>query len=294
MKRIVILGVENSHAETYVRLIRQARPFSELEIAGVYSEDKGAAARISEQYQVRMMSEFDEAVGAVDGVIVCARRGDLHAPYAKPYIQSGTVMMIDKPITQSERDATELLRMLCEKKVKVMGGSVLRRDPTVQMLKKKRMEDGGRASGLVCAPIIKESPYGGFFFYAQHLVDVACEIFGGNPRSVTAEECGEQIRVDLRYGDATCLGIYTERAVEKRFYAEIATEDGILGDTIAQEGLEGLLCEELLEFCELLRGGTPRRSPEDVIAPVFVLNAILRALKERREQRICYGGRYEQ
>ena len=95
MKKIVILGCENSHADTFLGFIKNDEKYKDVEVIGVYSTDAGAAEKLSETYGVKVMDSYDEAVGKVDGVIVTARRGNQHYEFAKPYIASGVPMFID-------------------------------------------------------------------------------------------------------------------------------------------------------------------------------------------------------
>ena len=99
MKRIVILGCENSHAAEFLKHITASPTFSDVEVVGVYSEEAAAAQKLSDKYGVPILSSPEQAVGRVDGVVITARHGDRHFPYAGPYIESGIPMFIDKPIT---------------------------------------------------------------------------------------------------------------------------------------------------------------------------------------------------
>jgi len=90
MYRIAILGTENSHALTFAKLINLPgadgkKPFPDMDVIGVYGDDESAKA-VTREAGVRYIAESpDEFVGRVDAVMVTARKGSLHFPYAKPY-----------------------------------------------------------------------------------------------------------------------------------------------------------------------------------------------------------------
>ena len=46
MKKVVILGCENSHADTFLNLIRTGN-YPEIEVVGVYSDDRAAAEKLN-------------------------------------------------------------------------------------------------------------------------------------------------------------------------------------------------------------------------------------------------------
>ena len=78
MKKIVILGCENSHADMFLGFWKQNPKYSDVDVIGVYSDERETAEKLSVQFGVPVMESYDEAVGKVDGVIVTARHGDNH------------------------------------------------------------------------------------------------------------------------------------------------------------------------------------------------------------------------
>ena len=128
MKRIAILGCENSHADAFLGFIRDCEEFSDVEVIGVYSDDSAAAEKLSAAFGVPTLSDYADAVGRIDGLVITARHGDNHYKYAKPYLDSGIPMFIDKPITVSESEAVEFMRQLRDRGIRISGGSSLKQD----------------------------------------------------------------------------------------------------------------------------------------------------------------------
>ncbi len=283
MKKIVILGCENSHADTFLRLIAENPKYKDVEVVGVYSDEADSAKKLSETYSVKIMSTFDEAVGQVDGVIVTARHGDNHYKYAKPYIPSGVPMFIDKPITVKEEEAILLAKECKAAGVRVTGGSSVVYERAVQALKAEREEDAGGKTlgGLVRCPISLRNAYGDFFFYSEHLVGVMSEIFGYYPKSVQAFQKGGNITVVVRYEQYDIVALYTDGCYS--YYAERSSEKGVHGENFP---LEICFQAEFDEYYALLCGGGQKKPYEDFIAPVFVMNAIKRSLDSGKEEAV--------
>ena len=283
MKKIVILGCENSHANSFLNFIRDNPKYSDVEVLGVYSDDAPAAQKLADEYGVKIMSAYDEAVGQVDGVIVTARHGDNHYKYAKPYIASGVPMFIDKPVTISEEEAIQMMQEFRTAGIRVTGGSSVIHESFVQTLKKEREEnvDGKTLGGLVRCPISMKNAYGDFFFYSEHLVGVMSEIFGFYPKSVQAFQNGGNITVVFRYADYDIVGLYTEGYYS--YYAERSSENSVHGEVFP---LSICFATEFDEYYSLLCGGEQKKSYEDFIAPVFVLNAIQRSLDSGKEETV--------
>ena len=272
MKRVVILGCENSHANTFLNYIRDIERYKDVDVVGVYSDDKEAAEKLRETYGVPLMSSYDEAVGKVDGVIVTARHGDNHYKYARPYIASGVPMFIDKPITVSETDALALARECREHGVRITGGSSCMLHKLVAELKADHEQDvdGKTLGGIVRAPISMHNDYGDFFFYSQHLTEVVMEIYGRYPKSVYAKQEGNTVSVIFNYDGYQVLGLFTDGSY--KYYAGRMTKNGTRFEDFSD--LSACFLAEFEHIYELLEGGEQQMSYEDFIAPVFVLNAI--------------------
>lgn len=286
MKKIVILGCENSHADMFLGLMKGNEKYADLQVAGVYSDDKTAAEKLAEKYGVKVMSAYDEAVGRVDGVIVTARHGNNHYKYAAPYIKTGVPMFIDKPITVNEEEALKLARECKAAGVRLTGGSTCVHDERVQTLKNEHDDnkDGKTISGFIRCPINLKNNYGDFFFYSEHLVGIMSTIFGYYPESVKAYKNAEKITVVFRYKDYDVTGLYVDK--NNLYYAMRVAENGVHGEELPINELNPCFKMEFNSFYGLLCGEKQRLSYEDFIAPVFVLNAIQRSLESGNEEKI--------
>ena len=283
MKKIAILGCENSHADAFLNFIYNTDSYRDVEVVGVYSNEPEAVKKLNEKYGVNILENYDDAVGKIDGLIVTARHGDLHYEYAKPYIESGIPMFIDKPVTIKEDEALEFMRVLKEKGIQAVGGSSLKHDKGVKALKKERLEDadGKTLGGFVRAPIDMASVYGGFYFYSQHLVETTLEIFGYYPKSVKAYTNGNIITVMVRYEDYDVMMEFTDGSW--KYYAYVSTDDGVFGGAI--DTSTGSV-DELKEYYGILNGEASRKGYREFIAPVFVMNAVLRSIESGNEEAV--------
>jgi predicted dehydrogenase len=282
MKKIVMLGCENSHVNTFLSIMKDhPDKYRDIDVIGVYSEDIEAMKQVSEAFGVPAMKSYDEAVGVADGVVVTARHGGKHYLYAKPYIESGVPMFIDKPITVEEEEAIRFMRECREAGVKLTGGSCCKYAAEIREMKAKLSQWETRG-GLVRAPINMDNPYGGFFFYSQHLVEMLGELFGLYPRSVKAYRTANTVNVLFRYDSYDVFGLYTE--FSNHYFVSVASGD----ETFASNATIGTDCftRELDEFCDLLRGEEQTVAYGDFIAPVFVLNAIHRSLESGEEEAV--------
>ena len=283
MYKVAILGCENSHADAFLDLVINKRIVTDIEFAGVYSDDAAAAEKLNAKFGVYAAKSYDEFVGKIDGLIITARHGDNHYRYAKPYIESGIPMFIDKPITVSESDAIAFMRELKAAGVKACGGSSCVHAKYIKELKDiiASGESGRVLGGDLRAPISMDNPYGGFFFYSQHLVQVMCELFGYYPKSVRAFVNDKKYSFVVRYDDYDVWASFIEGNYV--YAAGVSLEKRYLGGTY---DLDNCYEAEFMEFYHLLTGGEQHTAYREIIAPVYILNAMYRALKSGNEETV--------
>jgi len=275
MYKIALLGVENSHAKSFLQLIRDGL-YPDISVMGVYSNEPEASQKLHDEFGVHIMENYDSLVGKVDGIMVTARHGDLHYSYAKPYLASGIPMFIDKPITCSEDDAVAFMQEAKRNGVRLCGGSTCANLPGTLELAKVVEEEacGPLKGGAVIAPNYPDSPYGGFYFYGQHLVDITTKIFGENMRRVRVEQMFGDLQVTMDFDGYSVSGRYITSG--SAFYAAVygkkavRHEDLIFGTQSFRSEMDDMLA--------LLRGGEMQKTYSSFILPVFVLNAMERAL----------------
>lgn len=283
MLKIAILGCENSHADAFIKLI-QAEKYPNLEVVGVYTDDEAANERMRENYGVYTAKSYDEFVGSVDGVMITARHGDNHLKYALPYIETGMPIFIDKPATASVEDARKFAALLEKYKNPFSGGSSCILTPEVLDLKDKIAsgKHGNVIGGMLRAPIDLKNPYGDFWFYAQHLVQIMQETFGYYPESVKAFKREGGVNCIYRYPD---YDVYAEFVNGNYLYHVSAScEKAILHTDINVSS--DIFAYEMDDYYSILIGMESTFTLSDFFAPVFVIDATIRAINSGNEEKI--------
>lgn len=281
MFRVAVLGCENSHADSFLNYMKRSGKFPDIEVVGVYSDEPEACARLHDNFGVYVAKRYDEFVGKIDGLIITARHGDNHYKYAKPYIKSGIPMFIDKPITVSENEALTFMKELAANKVRVTGGSCCMHDAVIQKLKgiAATKPHGEVLGGYFRAPLSAHNAYGGFFFYAQHLVQMVSEVFGYYPNSVRMYQKNTSYTAVIQYPQYVVTAEYKDD--NQVYYAALSCEKTVVGEACT---LRGCFETEFDEFYRLLQGGAQKQSYDEFMAPVFVMNAMYRALTSGNEE----------
>ncbi len=283
MFKIAILGCENSHADAFIKLIQEGK-YPDFEVVGVYTDDEAANERMRTNYGVYTAKSYDEFVGSVDGVMITARHGDNHLKYALPYIESGMPLFIDKPATASVEDARKLASLLEKYKNPFSGGSSCILTPELRELKSKIGSDGvgGVIGGYLRAPIDLKNPYGDFWFYAQHLIQIMQEAFGYYPKSVRAFKRDGGVNCVYRYNG---FDVYSEFVQGNYLYHIAAScEKQMLHTDISVT--TDIFAYEMDEYYKITKGEENPFNLSDFFAPVFVIDATVRAIESGNEELI--------
>ena len=280
MKKIALIGVENSHAPAFAKLIKEKpEKYGDIEIVGVYSYDGAAARKMVDDGLAPMAVDTSSYfIGSVDGVINTARHGDNHYEYSMPYIQAGVPMFIDKPFCIEPHNAREMITTAEKQGTLLCGGSCLKFAPELAALKSEIAEGkfGKILSASLGAPIHMTNPYGNFYFYAGHLAEMLLTMFG-LPQSVYAIARDNAVTALCRYADQEVSLHYVGYTYSVTVHGEKATK------YITCENIVDLYESELNEFCNMLRSGKMERSYADLVSPVALLHALYLSFSTERE-----------
>ena len=278
MFRVGILGSENSHAMAFARIFNKTHTvlYPDIRVTAIGGNFPEESEKVCAECGVDFLAASpEEMLGRVDAVMVTARDGQWHAPFAQPFIEAGLPAFIDKPFTRDPREAVALARLAKDKGVPLVGGSSVKYAWDVQLMKaavERARAAGETISGDVTAPVNMHNPYGNFYFYASHLAEMSMTVFGYNPSSVMAYRSGDQITAVVRYPDYDV----TNRFLEGNYnYTVLFNQKS---RPLFREVDISLIYEHECEnFARMLRTGKMDQSYEELIMPVFYLDAVERS-----------------
>ena len=279
MFRVGIIGSENSHAMAFSEIfnINNKEQYPDIQVVAIYGEDQAASEAVRDKCGVEIMSP-EEMLGKVDAIMVTSRDGALHAGYAKPFIEAGIPAFVDKPLTRDVDEAIALMRLAKEKKVPIVGGSSLKYPEDLQDLKNVIAAGEVRGADLA-APVSMDNPYGGFFFYASHLVEMTMAIFGSQPRKISAYRTADSVTAMVRFDDCDVTNHFNEG--NYRYSATIYTKD----QTVFKElDVSKIYQHECDAFARMLRTGEMEQTYEELVMPVAYIAAIEKAYETGEEQ----------
>ncbi len=285
MYRIGILGSENSHAMAFAEIFNGVNEayrgeFEDIRVTGVFGTDAEANRKVFEKGGLEFIAESPEdMLGRVDAVMVTARDGKYHFPYARPFLEKGMPAFIDKPFTRSVEEAEQMIALARKTGSQLIGGSGVKLMREVAALKKAAQEQDV-LGGDITAPVNMENPYGGFWFYSAHLVECCLTVFGEDPEWVFAD----------RNGGVTAIVHYPRYDVTCHFLPEAYHYAGTVcaksGLKTAEISLDGIYAEECRGFARMLRTGKAEGDPHSLVMPVAVLAAMEKSFETGKPEKV--------
>lgn len=279
MFRVGILGAENSHAAAFAGIFNGTDPsapalYPDIRVTMVGGAYPEANRKTADACAIETVADRPEdMLGKIDALMVTARDGKYHLPYAKPFLEAGIPCFIDKPFTGDPDAAEELIRLARQKNVPLTGGSSVKLTKDVRALR-ERARSEKVLSGDFTAPVSMVNEYGGFRFYASHLAESLLEIFGWAPEWVCADETPGGVTMIVHYPDFDVTGHYLESAY---FYS--GTVNTPSGSYTVPVSLDNLYAAECESFVRMLRTGEMDYTYRQLAKPAYLLGAIETALK---------------
>ena len=62
MKKIAILGCENSHADQFLKFVKEKPEFADVEVVGIYSDEAEPCQKLHEKFGVPILGDFTENI----------------------------------------------------------------------------------------------------------------------------------------------------------------------------------------------------------------------------------------
>ena len=130
--RVAVLGA-GSLGKEHVRIYSALAAAGRIELAGLFDTDPATARRVAEKNQVRAFASSAEAIAAADALSIVTPT-TTHFELAKPLLQSGKHLLVEKPMTDNAAQAAELVQLAARHGCVLLVGHVERFNPVFNYL----------------------------------------------------------------------------------------------------------------------------------------------------------------
>lgn len=238
--------------------------------------------QVLKSFGVEIVSSAEEMIGKVDAVMLELQEGNLHFVMAKPFIESGIPIFIDKPFTCSVNDARRIFELARIHNTLVFSSSSLRYALEIQDLKQRK--DVGEILGAeTYSPAALHPKNPGLFNYGIHGIEMLYAIMGAGCELV---RCFHKENWDVVVGIWRDGRIGVFRGMRKGSHSygfTVFCEKSIVSSSIDTRFIYRELLKKIIEMFQTRKMPI---DPEETIEIIAFIEASLRSANENTECRI--------
>ncbi len=292
MFKLGIIGSDNSHALQFARLANHEEGVNgfrmpDVAVTHIYGTDQEKTKEVAEKGKIEtIVSSPEEMVGRVDGVACVWRHGSKHCEYVMPFLNAGVPVFVDKPLATTIVEAKRMIDTAQKARVGFTSFSTLRyATSTVTFVKSLNEKVGEICSGVSTGPADRHSEYDGIFFYGIHAVELMNTVFGCGCSLVTAKEEGKNVVTICHFPNDVLVTLHLLGNAAYTFHIVAYGTKG--WDT---QAIDSSTCyyEGMKTFVECMRTGVWPLTPEQLLKPVAVLQAIEKSLNTGSTCEVSY------
>ena len=216
--KLGIVDIDTSHPASWIPIERELGH----EIAGIWDGgsvyERPYVEHFAAEHDVpRVFDSLEAMTAEVDCAVLHGCDWDTHVAKARPFVEAGKAVLVDKPVAGNARDLDQFLEW-SNQGARITGGSSLRFCPEAAEWLDTPVDGRGEPDTVFCGCGVDEYNYG------IHGYSLLSSIMGPGARSVQHLSCGAQRRVQVHWPGGR-LGILVIGASQKwlPFHASIVT-----------------------------------------------------------------------
>ncbi|MGS2618951.1 Gfo/Idh/MocA family protein [Micromonospora sp. LZ34] len=287
MRRIGIIGTENSHVDHFIRFLNGERRHPGNRVVALAGGPTDRNRELSETGGIELVVDRpSDLIGRVDAAIVSSRDGRRHREQAEPLLDAGLPVLVDKPLAASIDDANAIVAAAARGQAPLVSCSALRFVPEIARLTAAHERIGRLRQLAVIGPADPDSEWSGLFFYGIHQVELALQLLG-DPQIAP-----ESLSVDVVRGADTAVALTRIGDVVVTFTFVTPTDGDRVPFQVVATGTHGVLAESptigpdynapaLGRFIEACDRGRSPVNLRTLLSPIVVMAAVTDALARR-------------
>ena len=238
----------------------------------VWTQDKKISESIAKTGQIETIAEsLEEMAGLVDAVILARDDPENHVTMAKPFIDAGIPIFIDKPLAITKEDLQYFSDQIAEGKF-IMSCSSMRYANECRIVKQE-LSSLGR---LELATAVGKKDW---IKYGVHLMEALFSLLD-DPKPVFVKHVGENgkdiVYVEFETGFRATLHLFMN--ISPTFQVSLFGQEG--WRLIDIKNSYSMFRDNIIEFIRSVEDGKPRLSFEKTEAIIRTLMAAMKSLEK--------------
>ena len=284
--KIGIVGAENGHTTGFAKVLNVDKSIRGARVTQVWGENRSLARKAAAAGAIpQIVGTPEELIGHVDGAVVDHRHAGLHLPAARPLLEAGIPLFIDKPFCYRVDEGRRFLARAAELQVPVCSFSAMHKHESFRALQRD-MRRLGRIHAVVTTGACDiKSRWGGIFFYGIHQVDMALRLLGYRPRTAQVMRGkGRNHAAMLGFDDGVVAVMNLIGAGAAQFHVSVIGEKGRLDRPVTYD--QSPYLRAVQAFTTMFKSGRSPETVQSMLVPVAVLEALEKSMASGKTEKV--------
>jgi predicted dehydrogenase len=271
LPRFGLLGVNTSHADAFSRIFNGTADDAALidgsEITAIWGNDLARIDELATKHHIaNRIANPNDMLGLVDAVLVVddTNGGAVHADLARPFLEAGMPVFVDKPMTTDYADAVALFEIAGRTGAPLLSCSALRFAVELESAREKLAQIGRLSSIVSVGP-------GDWFYYGVHAVELLGAVAGTGAKTVHRHVFDQRDVVVIGYDDGPTAVVATLRDASYVFELTAYGETGHLSFSV--DDAIGFYSNTMREVVKMVETGISPLAPEQTLEVLAILHA---------------------
>lgn len=209
--KVAIIGLDSSHTIQFVKRMQAPDCPENMKVHGLkatsclrfetpFQSKEGLDARQKQlqEWNVKVTTDFDEAVSDCDAIMIVINDPSLHLKYFEKCADFGKPIFMDKPLCSTLKEARVMADMIAEKNMRVFSCSSLRYVPDFE---KAVAEVPKPAYVNICSPLAAAPSGSPMVWYGVHGFEMIQRAMGSGAKSVSVQRVKDSAVAVVDYAD---------------------------------------------------------------------------------------------
>lgn len=273
--RIGLVGVNTSHADAFSRILNGTRNGSDKQgpaldsgrIVAIWGGDRERTETLSAKHRIETtVGDPGEMIGSIDAALVIddTDGGGMHATLARPFIEAGVPVYIDKPMTTDYEVAVALFDLAERHGTPIMSCSALRFAVELEAARADLKRIGTLSSIISVGP-------GDWYYYGVHAVEMLGVVAGIGATWVYRHALEDRDVTVIHYDNGPSAVVETLRDAAYVFHLTAYGADGWTSVEVAD--FSGFYTNTMREVVRMVETGTSPLGREQTLEVLAILEA---------------------
>lgn len=285
MLKIGMVGADSNHSLSFARALNVDKIVRGARVTHLVGETTARRTRTvaTDGNIPHIAARPEDLIGTVDAAVIAHRHPQFHLPAARPLLEAGLPLYIDKSLCCRTAEAKRFLARAAALGVPVCSFGVIPLQPAFVALQKRISQLGPIHAVVSTGPCDVKCKWGGVFFYGIHQVEMVLRLLGyavSHVQVVRGRGKNHVGTITYKDGKVATVNLIGEEGVAGAFFhLSVIGAKGRIDQTIQTSPYpESMYYPGIRAFVRAFRTGQSADTAETMLGAVAVLEGMEKSI----------------